>query len=124
MKTLKAIISLALVATATMVLNRQSLFAADVTGDRANIGANHVLTGNSSTITGGGANTNKATFSVIAGGANNMIETNDNQFSTISGGSENIIFEESYWSAISGGALIKLATTRLARSSRGVSKQN
>ena len=64
----------AVLASVSLIIT-PAAFAADVTGDRANIGASHLLTGSYATITGGSSNTNKSTHSVIAGGFANMIET-------------------------------------------------
>src|SRR4051812_37871857 len=87
-----------------LLLQSELGLAADVTGDRLNIGYTHTLGGYYSTIAGGTFNTNLAQWSVISGGSENLIQTNGNDYGTIGGGVENLILSNSYWSTISGGA--------------------
>src|SRR6267142_6485755 len=85
----------AIAVAAATFLKPEPIVAADVTGDRGNIGQSHVLTGGWATIGGGNSNTNRTYGSTIGGGIANMIDTNLNDFCTISGGEENIIFSNS-----------------------------
>lgn len=86
-----------------------TLHAADVTGDRLNIGTGHGLTGGSATIAGGLNNTNQGYVGTISGGHLNRIEApsgldSGSLYNTIGGGYNNLIRSNSYRSVISGGA--------------------
>jgi len=88
---------------------QSTTFAADVTGDRLNIGTGHGLVGSWATIAGGGNNTNQGYLSVISGGQLNRIDAtnatdNGSLYCTIGGGYSNLISSNSYRSTIGGGA--------------------
>src|SRR5258705_8719908 len=95
--------------------------AADLTGDRLNVGQGHTLSGSWATIAGG--ETNKATTnyavvsggfsnsavavkSVVSGGSENVVSGTN---STIAGGNRNRV--EGPFSVISGGERNKILTT-------------
>jgi hypothetical protein len=73
----------------TLVFVAQSTSsAADVTGDRLNIGAGHSLTGTDSSIAGGFTNRINADYATIAGGYSN---TNTSSAGFIGGGQDNSV---------------------------------
>lgn len=88
-----------LLMVAGLALATLNLNAADVTGDRLDIGVSHVLTGTRASIAGGNANTNTGNFSTIAGGYHNRI-TSSNSF--IGGGLHNYAWD--YNGTIGGGS--------------------
>ena len=97
MKTINIALWIAVVAA--MTFSRESTFASDLTGPRANIGTNHTLTGSYSSILGGKNNTVTNFQSVIAGGTNNFIGGYE---AVISGGRDNYI-EKAKHTVIAGG---------------------
>lgn len=75
-------------------------FAADVTGDRLNIGAGHTLTGTGASIAGGLTNRVTSNYSTVGGGYLNEVT---NTYSFVGGGYDNLVGAE--LSAIGGGYL-------------------
>ena len=82
----------------TLSIIPAACLAADVTGDRNNIGLLHSLGGTYSTISGGVVNTTDGDWNTIGGGSYNLIQGN---LSTIGGGNFN--WMEAYVSFIGGG---------------------
>src|SRR6266498_2642797 len=73
----------------------------DVMGERLNIGVNHLLSGNQTTIAGGRVNTNISNFyGVISGGFSNLLAFTATN-SVIAGGSGNTVTGS--WNTVGGG---------------------
>jgi hypothetical protein len=99
MKAILSTFSAAAAVASALLINQQSISAADVTGDRANIGTGHTLAGTLSSITGGRNNTITNTHSFIGGGTNNYIGGYE---AVIGGGRDNII-QQAKHTVIAGG---------------------
>src|SRR2546429_5575102 len=91
---------------ALLTASRFTIFAADVTGTRLNIGVGHSLSGTDSSIAGGFTNKISANYAAIAGGAVNWV-TND--YSFIGGGDNNTVGNID--SAIVGGELNQVTSS-------------
>jgi trimeric autotransporter adhesin len=91
-----------------ILLSGHALLAADVPGERLNIGEGHSLTGTRASIAGGIYNTNAALNATIAGGNYNVVHSNAT-VSVIAGGDANVIY--SSHSTVAGGGLNKILRT-------------
>lgn len=101
MKLMKQLLRNQTNAALVLLLSACPLIAADVNGDRLNIGSGQSLSGSWATIAGGIYNTNAAFGSAIGGGVDNWLTT-PAEYSVVSGGYSNTI--HSWYSVIAGGA--------------------
>src|SRR5687768_8604414 len=101
MKLMKQLLRTQTIAAFLLSLSTCPLIAADVTGDRLNIGLNHTFSGDLSSIAGGEANTLNAGKSFLGGGYENILSS---EYCVLGGGYINVIDTDSISSFIGGGA--------------------